>query len=94
MASDVFRGLLWAKMSQYFMCLRDDDLGQSSLFLNDRWDAQYGFFCVVASIQETVHDLKFLVMPDILQYLGKEGIFGVSLLDLIQYRAVTFHPGA
>jgi len=93
-APNVFRGLLWAKMSQHFVRLQDNDLSQSSFILDDRWYAQHGSACSISSIHEAVYDFEVLMVVDILKDLITQRISQVATLDILEDGAVTLHSRA
>jgi len=93
-APNVFCSLLWAKMSQHFVCLQDNDLSQSSFILDDQWYAQHRSACSILSIHEAVYDFEVLMVVDILKDLITQWISRVATLDILEDGAVTLHSRA
>jgi hypothetical protein len=76
------------------MCLGYDYFGQSSLPLDDRWDAQHGVTRAVMCIKEVINDLKIFVVPDISEDLGACRVFWVPTFDVLQDGPVALDTGA
>jgi hypothetical protein len=65
------------------MCLGDDDLGQASLLLYDGGYAEHRIIRAIVSVQESINYLKAFMVPNILEYLGAQWIFCISLPDVL-----------
>jgi hypothetical protein len=76
------------------MCLGDNDLGQASLLLYDGGYAEHRVIRAIASVQKAINDLKAFMVPNVLEHLGAQWVRHISLPDVLQDGAITFHSRA